>query len=110
MQFTIKLLISISVILLCSQIGKKFPTLGGLIATMPLTGVIVLVWLYTDNPGDFSLMEDYTIGALLGIVPTILFFLSASICFYKHLSLTETLTISFGIWFVGACFHQYLLR
>ena len=51
MQFFFKLLISIAIIVFCTQIGRKFPSLGGLIATMPLTGVIVLVWLYSNNPG-----------------------------------------------------------
>ena len=87
MQFALKLAISITVIIICSQIGRRFPTLGGLIATMPLTGVIVLVWLYTDDPTNASLMEGYTKGALWGIGPTILFFLSAFVCFQMHFSL-----------------------
>ncbi len=50
MRFLIKLLVSICIIVLCTQIGRKLPTLAGLIAVMPLTGFIVLVWLYLDNP------------------------------------------------------------
>ena len=110
MQFALKLAISITVIIVCSQIGKRFPTLGGLIATMPLTGVIVLVWLYTDDPTNSSLMEGYTKGALWGIGPTILFFLSAFVCFQMHFSLGMVLTISFAVWFMGACIHQLFLH
>ena len=110
MQFAIKLAISITVIIICSHLGRKFPTLGGLIATMPLTGVIVLVWLYTDDPTNMSLMEGYTKGALWGIGPTILFFLSAFICFQMHFSLGIVLAISFAVWFMGACIHQLFLR
>ena len=110
MQFALKLAISITVIIICSQIGRRFPTLGGLIATMPLTGVIVLVWLYTDDPTNSSLMEGYTKGALFGIGPTILFFLSAFFCFQMHYSLGMVLTISFAVWFMGACIHQLFLH
>ena len=74
MRFFIKLLISVCIIVLCTQIGRKLPTLAGLITVMPLTGLIVLVWLYMDNPGNFGVMNDYCKGALLGILPTILFF------------------------------------
>jgi uncharacterized membrane protein (GlpM family) len=109
MRFLIKLSITIAVIIFCSQIGKKLPTLGGLIATMPLTGLIVLVWLYSDNPQDYDLMVKYTRGALWGILPSILFFLMAYICFRKHLSLRLVLIASFGVWFIGAFFHQWLL-
>ena len=45
MRFAIKLLVSIALILLCTSIGKKLPSLAGLIAVMPLTGLIVLIWL-----------------------------------------------------------------
>jgi len=76
MRFVIKLLVSICVIVLCTQIGRRLPTLAGLIAVMPLTGLIVLIWLCLDNPGNFNVMTDYSKGALWGIVPSILFFLS----------------------------------
>lgn len=110
MQFVMKLFISITIIVCCTQIGRKFPALGGLIATMPLTGVIVLVWLYSDNPGNFSLMEGYTRGAMWGIVPTILFFTVAYVCFVKHLSLPFALFAGFGAWFLGALIHQWFLH
>ena len=109
MQFALKLALSITVIIICTQIGKKVPTLGGLIATMPLTGVIVLVWLYSDDPTNGNLLEGYTKGALWGIGPTILFFLSAYICFHFHLSLALVLAVSFSVWLVGACIHQCFL-
>ena len=109
MQFILKLSISLAVIIFCTQIGKRFPSLGGLIATMPLTGLLVLVWLYSDNPGNYDLMVKYTKGALWGILPSILFFLVAYLCFERHFSLTIVLIASFGIWLVGAFVHQLIL-
>jgi len=64
MRFVIKLLISVGIIVFCTQIGRKLPTLAGLIAVMPLTGLIVLLWLHTDKPQDFALLAEYTKGAL----------------------------------------------
>ncbi len=110
MRFAIKLLISVCVIAFCAQIGRKLPTLAGLIAVMPLTGLIVLIWLYVDNPGNFKLMTDYTKGALWGIVPSVLFFLVAFICFHKKLSLWIVLCASFAVWLVAAFIHQLLLK
>jgi uncharacterized membrane protein (GlpM family) len=110
MRFVIKLFISLCIITLCSQIGRKLPTLAGLIAVMPLTGLIVLVWLYLDNPGNFNLMTDYAKGALWGIVPSVLFFLVAFFCFQKRLSLWIVLCASFAVWIVAAFVHQLLLK
>ena len=98
------------VIAFCAQIGRKLPTLAGLIAVMPLTGLIVLVWLYLDNPGNFSLMTEYTKGALWGIVPSVLFFLVAFLCFQKRLSLWIVLFASFAVWIASAFIHQLLLK
>jgi uncharacterized membrane protein (GlpM family) len=109
MRFVIKLLISIAVITICSLVGRKVPSLAGLIAVMPLTGVIVLVWLYADHPGDFTFISEYTKGALWGILPSILFFLSALICFHKRLPLWIVLSASFAVWLAAAFVHQLLL-
>ena len=110
MRFIIKLLISLSIIIIATQIAKKAPSLAGLIAVMPLTGLIVLVWLYFDNPGNTQLMTDYLKGALWGILPSILFFVTAFFCFQRRLSLALVLTISFTIWLIAAAMHQYLLK
>jgi uncharacterized membrane protein (GlpM family) len=109
-HFLLKLLITNVIIVFCSQIGRKFPTLGGLIATMPLTSLLVLVWLHSDNPGDYRLMTDYTRGVLWGIIPTILFFAVAYYCFRRQLSLPLTLSAGFGVWLAGALAHQWLVR
>ncbi len=110
MRFLIKLVVSVCVIVFCTQIGKKAPSLAGLLAVMPLTGAIVLVWLYLDNAGDFEVMANYTRGALWGIVPSILFFLAAFLLFRKQLSLGIVLCVSFAVWLVAAFVHQWLLN
>ena len=110
MKFVIKLLISVCIISVCAAVARKAPSLAGLIAVMPLTGLIVLIWLYLDNPGNFTLMTNYTKGALWGIIPSILFFLVAFVCFQKHLPLWIVLCASFAVWLIGAFFHQLLLK
>ena len=110
MRFVIKLLISVCVIAVCAQVGRKLPSLAGLIAVMPLTGVIVLIWLYVDNPGNFELMSAYTKGALLGILPSVLFFVAAYLCFRKALALWIVLCASFAVWVVAAFIHQWVLK
>ena len=109
MRFFAKLLISVGIIVFCTQIGRKLPTLAGLIAVMPLTGLIVLLWLYSDNPGNFALMTEYVKGALWGIIPSILFFAVAFVCFRRHLPIWIVLAASFTVWIAAAIIHQWLL-
>jgi uncharacterized membrane protein (GlpM family) len=84
--------------------------LAGLIGVMPLTGALVLVWVYLENRGDPVIMQDFAKGALWGILPSILFFLVALFCFRKQFPLPLVLCSSFGIWIVAAFVHQLLLK
>jgi uncharacterized membrane protein (GlpM family) len=55
-------------------------------------------------------MENFTRAALWEIVPSILFFVAAYICFTKHHPIGLVLGVGFATWLVGAFFHQWLLR
>ena len=109
-MFLLKLALSNAIIIACVLIGKRFPTFGGLIATMPLTSLIVLIWLATDNPGDTKLITDYTHGVLWGIGPTIIFFVAVFICLRRGLELPVALAVGGGFWLGGALLHQWALR
>ena len=110
MQILIKVVISVVVILVATAIGKRLPSTAGLIGVMPLTGALVLVWMYLENKGDPDIMQDFAKGALWGILPSILFFLVAFFCFRKHLSLPTVLISSFGVWLAAAFVHQWVLK
>ncbi|MBN1545438.1 MAG: DUF3147 family protein [Syntrophaceae bacterium] len=110
MQLVIKIVLSLAVILLAVGIGRKFPSLGGLIAVMPLTGLIVMLWLYSDVGGNPTTMQEYAKGALFGIIPTMLFFAVAFIGFRKEWGLPVVLLTSFTTWLVAAFFHQWFLK
>ncbi|GAM09201.1 hypothetical protein OR1_01475 [Geobacter sp. OR-1] len=110
MPFVLKLLLTNMVILGCVQLGKKFPSLAGLIATMPLTTLAVLLWLHSENPTDNNLLTDYTCGVFWGIIPTALFFGSALLLLKRGMPLHLTLSLSFGAWLSAAALHQWLLK
>ena len=110
MQILIKVVLSVAIILAATAIGKRLPSAAGLIGVMPLTGALVLVWMYLENKGDPRVMQDFAKGALWGIVPSVLFFLVALFCFKRELSLPVVLAASFGVWLVAAFVHQWVLK
>ena len=109
-RFLIKLAISVAIIILCTQIGRRLPKLAGLISVMPLTGALVFIWLSIDNPGDFVLMADVAKSALWGIIPSILFFVVVLMCIKKQQPLWIVLCYGFSVWLAAAIVHQLLLR
>ncbi len=110
MQILLKVVLSITIILVATGIGKKLPSTAGLVGVMPLTGALVLIWMYLENKGDPEIMQNFAKGALWGILPSILFFLVAFICLKKHLSLPIVLVSSFGVWLSAALVHQLVLK
>ena len=110
MQILIKASISIIIIFIATGIAKKIPSIAGLIAVMPLTGALVLVWVYLENRGNSEIMQSFTRGAIWGILPSILFFVVAFLCFKKQFSLPIVLCSSFGVWLAAAFVHQSLLK
>lgn len=110
MQILLKIVLSVAIILVATAIGKKLPSTAGLVGVMPLTGALVLVWMYLENKGNPKIMQEFTKGALWGILPSIFFFLVAFFCFKKHLSLPVVLIASFGVWAGAAIIHQWILK
>lgn len=110
MQILLKVVLSVVIILLATALAKKFPSVAGLIAVMPLAGALVLVWVYVENKGNPEVMQGFAKGALWGILPSILFYLVALLCFKKQIPLPGVLAASFGIWLLAAIVHQWVLR
>jgi uncharacterized membrane protein (GlpM family) len=110
MALFLKIAVTLAVILTATVVGRRWPSLAGLVGVMPLTGALVLVWVALDSGSDPRVMQQFTRGALWGLLPTVLFFLTAFLCFRKELSLPATFAASFAVWLVAACLHQWLLK
>lgn len=108
-MFLIKLLLSNLIIVACVLVGRRWPGLGGLIATMPLTSLIVLLWLYSDDPSQTARINAYVQGVLWGIGPTIAFFAALLLCLKRGMAVLPALLTGAVCWAVGAALHRMLL-
>ncbi len=106
--FLVKTLVSALIIACVSELAKRLPSLGGLIAAMPLTTLLALIWLYTDT-GDYDLARTFTRSVLFGIVPTVFFFITALALFKKGVPFALVLVLSFVVFLAAAVVHQYFL-
>ena len=110
MRFFWKLLLANVAILASVQVGRRFPAAAGLIATMPLTTLVVLVWLHSEAPSDQELLLSYTRGVLWGILPSVAFFLAALWFFHRRVPFGAALGLSSGVWLLGAFAHRWFVR
>ena len=72
--FWLKALLSGVIIALVSEIARRFPGLGGLIASLPLISVLGMVWLWRDSP-DAGTMAAHSYATFWFVLPSLPMFL-----------------------------------
>ena len=69
-----KLLISAGIIVVISEISKKLPLLGSLIASLPLISVLGMIWMYVETK-EVSRIADHAEGTFWYVLPSLPMFL-----------------------------------
>lgn len=69
-----KILLSALILVAVSEISKKFPTLGGLIASLPLLSVLGMIWIYADTRNT-ELIATHSSSTFWFVLPSLPMFL-----------------------------------
>ncbi len=70
----VKTLLTVAIIVAISEIGKRYTTFAALLAALPLTSLLAMIWLYVDTK-DAGRIADLSIAIFWLVLPTLLFFL-----------------------------------
>jgi hypothetical protein len=70
----IKALLSGIVVAAVSEIAKRWPGLGGLVASLPLVSVLGMIWLWRDT-SDRERMAAHATGTFWFVIPSLPMFL-----------------------------------
>lgn len=57
-----------------SEIAKRSSLLAAILASLPLTSILSMIWLYSETQ-DLGSIEKLSIGIFWMVLPTLLFFL-----------------------------------
>jgi F0F1-type ATP synthase assembly protein I len=106
--FAVKIVVSALIIAAVSELAKRLPSLGGLIAAMPLTTLLALIWLYAET-GDYQLAHTFTRSVLFAIIPTVFFFIAALALFKRGTPFLLVLILSFVVYIAAALVHRHFL-
>lgn len=68
-----EILISLAVIVAVTWLGDRFPSLSGIVATMPLTIPLTLIIVYRNTGGNPEATAEFAQAAIVGIVATAAF-------------------------------------
>lgn len=94
-MFTIvKVLISAAIIGIVTEIAKRSPTYGGIIAALPLVSLLSLIWISIQGEQTQTLSK-FVFGVLKGFPATIILLLIVGLSLRAYMSLA--LSIFLGI-------------
>jgi len=91
-----------------SEVGRRYPGWGGLLASLPLTSLLAMIWLYRDS-GDTERVAALSGSAFWFIMPSLPMFLvlpallRSEMSFWVALGLSVAGTLAlYALFFWGA--------
>ena len=74
MYFVIKTLISATIIVIVSEIAKRYTWTAAIIVSLPLTSLLAFIWLYWDTK-DVQKVIELSYSTLVMTLPSFVFFI-----------------------------------
>lgn len=109
MQFLMKTVVSALIIAAVATISKRIPTLGAIIASLPITSMIAIIWLYRDTK-DVGKVIDLSISIFWVVVPSVVFFIVLAVLLKRNVNFYLSMTISSAVMAVTYYVYINILR
>ena len=71
----IKAAISGAIVAAVSEIARRYPGWGGLLASLPLTSLLAMLWLWRDT-GDAERVAELSVSAIWFFIPSVPLFIA----------------------------------
>ncbi len=94
-------LFSIGVIILIAILQRQSKFVAAITATMPINTTLAWWIVYSANSGDQGTMEQFGLGMLLGIFPSVGFITASWLAARAGLKLLPMLLVGYGAWGIG---------
>lgn len=110
MYLILKAALSGVLIAIISEVARRYPGFGGLIASLPLISLMAIIWLWKDTGGDVAQVAAHTRATLWYVVPSLPLFLilpallERQVNFWIAMALASAVTICLyllAIWIAG---------
>ena len=113
--YFLKLVITAAIIVIISEVSKRLPLLGSLIASLPLVSVLGMIWMYGETR---DLVQCGSCRAVWYVLPSLPMFLLMPWMLRKGLSFPFTLSAGISDWtFIfyhdqsfGEIWHEFIIR
>ncbi|WP_129709644.1 DUF3147 family protein [Priestia megaterium] len=97
MYSIIKILMSALIIAGVTEMAKRFPTYGGIVAALPIVSLLSIIWLSVQEEKK-EVVSQFTLGVLYGLPGTILLLAVVYICLKNSFHVFMCLSIGVVCW------------
>ncbi len=109
MQIFIKVIITALVVVGISELGKKFTPFAALLASLPLTSILAMVWLYTDTK-DIQKISALSTSIFWAVLPSLLFFIILPLLLKQGMKFGWAMAVSTGVMFLAYTLYVLVLQ
>lgn len=95
MPFLVKTMVSALLIAGISEIAKRFTWFAAILASLPITSILAMIWLYYDTK-DATKVAELSYGVFWMVAPSLVFFLLLPILL-KHLPFPAAMLLGCAI-------------
>ena len=89
----LKVILSALIIVVVSEVAKRSSVFGALIASLPLTSLLAIIWLYLDT-GETAKVGALASDILWLVIPSLLFFIALPLLLRVGVNFWVSLLIS----------------
>jgi len=94
--YVVKLFLTAGIIVVISEVSKRLPLLGSLIASLPLISVLGMVWMYGEAK-DLIRIADHAEGTFWYVLPSLPMFLLMPFLLRKGISFPAALSAGIAL-------------
>jgi len=108
LYLVIKALLSGVIVAAVSEVARRYPGWGGLLASLPLTSLLAMIWLYRDT-ADPERVAELSVSTIWFFVPSVPLFIALPILIRSGLGFWQSMALCilgtlalYAMWFWAA--------
>ncbi|WP_408009840.1 DUF3147 family protein [Pseudalkalibacillus sp. A8] len=105
----VKILLSALLIGLVTEIARRFPAYGGIIAALPLVSLLSIIWLYVQGEEKLHISK-FALGVLWGFPATAVLLIIVYISLKHSIHLYISISLGIGGWLIFLMLQSRVIR
>ncbi|MDW2878582.1 MULTISPECIES: DUF3147 family protein [Bacillaceae] len=109
MYMLIKIFSSAAIIGIITELARRFPVYGGMVAALPLVSLLSIIWLSVQGEPAQNVTR-FTLGVLSGLPATIVMLLVIYTAFKHAIQLPMAIIMGIAAWGIFLLIQNYFMQ